>query len=319
MNPSMLSEDDHRKHRRIWLSGTVALLALAAAGVVWAVRHVPGDIAGRTLAALQTAGLDPRSAVTVEGRTVVLSGEVPDAYTRARMRAIAGSVRGVREVCDQLTVAPLLARPLPPVERGSPAAAPVPIPLPDRVPSPAPADAAPREVQREALAVSPRDPSPDAAAAASMPSPSALPAPIYAALGSASLEKPSAPPETPAARSESEPPPSADGLPLLHFEFGGTRLTPESELRLREIVEVLRKRPEARIEVAGHADSVGSKSFNQRLSLRRARTVADRLVAAGIDGARLQTSGYRDSRPLTDNHSRKGRAMNRRVELILIQ
>jgi len=96
-------------------------------------------------------------------------------------------------------------------------------------------------------------------------------------------------------------------------------LTPESELRLREIVEVLRKRPEARIEVAGHADSVGSKSFNQRLSLRRARTVADRLVAAGIDGARLQTSGYRDSRPLTDNHSRKGRAMNRRVELILIQ
>lgn len=321
MNPSMLSEADHRKRRRIWLSGTAALLALAAAGVVWAVRHVPGDIAARTLAALQTAGLDPRSAVAVEGRTVVLSGEVPDAYTRARMRAIAGSVRGVREVCDQLTVAPLLARPLPPVERGSPAAAPEPIPLPDGVPSPAPAETAPREVQREALAVSPRAPSPDAAAAESMPSPSVLPAPIYAALGPAPLEKPSAPPESPAARSEPEPPPSADGLslPRLHFEFGGTRLTPESEPRLREIVEVLRKRPEARIEVAGHADSVGSKSFNQRLSLRRARTVADRLVAAGIDGARLQTSGYRDSRPLTDNHSRKGRAMNRRVELILIQ
>lgn len=319
MNPSLLSEDDRRKRRRIWLSGAAALLAVAAAGVVWAVRHVPGDIAGRTRTALQTAGLDPRSAVAVEGRTVILSGEVPDVYTRARMRAIAGSIRGVREVCDQLTVAPLLARPLPSAEAASPAAAPEPAPLPDGAPAPAAAEAAPRAVRKEALAVSPSDPSADNAAAASAPSLSALPAPVYAALGSALREQPSVPPESPAARSEPEPPPSPAGLPLLHFEFGGTRLTPESELRLRDIVEVLRKRPEARIEVAGHADSVGPRSFNQRLSLRRARTVADRLVAAGIDGARLQTSGYRDSRPLTDNHSRKGRAMNRRVELILIQ
>jgi OOP family OmpA-OmpF porin len=117
----------------------------------------------------------------------------------------------------------------------------------------------------------------------------------------------------------SQPPPARLPLPLLHFAFGSTRLTPESELQLREIVEALRNRSEVRVELAGHADSVGPKSLNQRLSLQRARAVADRLVAAGIDGARLQTSGYRDSRPLTDNHSRKGRAMNRRVELILIQ
>jgi outer membrane protein OmpA-like peptidoglycan-associated protein len=299
----MLSEDDRRQRRRIWLSGTAALLAVAAAGVVWAVRQVPGDIAGRTLAALQAAGLDPRSAVTVEGRTVILSGEAPDAYTRARMRAIAGSIRGVREVCDRLTVAPLLAKPLPPAAPAVRAA--------DAEPPPAAVREAPPEIRTEAIGISPPDPPPDAAAEP-RPAVSASPAPSDAAPDQPPSGKPSAGPEP-------APPPDRLQLPLLHFAFGSTRLTPESELRLKEIVETLRNRPEVRIEVAGHADSVGAKSLNQRLSLQRARTVADRLVAAGIDGARLQTSGCSDERPLMDNHTRTGRAMNRRVELILIQ
>jgi outer membrane protein OmpA-like peptidoglycan-associated protein len=311
----MLSEDDRRKRCRIWLSGTAALLAVAAAGVVWAVRHVPGDIAGRTRAALQTAGLDPHAAVTVEGRTVVLSGEVPDAYTRARMRAIAGFIRGVREVHDQLTVAPLRAHPLPP-------AAPA-VQTAEREPSPAAAREAPQEIRTEAIMASPPDPPPDAAAAEPVPAFSTPPAPIYAARDQTPSDQPSAPPERPPVRSELEPapqpPPARLQLPLLHFAFGSTRLTPESEPQLREIVEALRNRSEVRVELAGHADSVGPKSLNQRLSLQRARAVADRLVAAGIDGARLQTSGHCDSRPLMDNHTRKGRAMNRRVELILIQ
>ncbi len=319
MNPSMLNEDDRRKRRRIWLSGTAALLVLAAAGVVWAVRHVPGDIAGRTLAALQTAGLDPRAAVTVEGRTVILSGEVPDAYTRARMRAIASSIRGVRTVRDQLTVAPLEATPLQPAAPVSRSATPEPSPPAERPAHPAAAGATPPEARAEAAAASPSDP--PGVAAAAMPAMPTPPAPIDAALAQPHSERPSAPLESPSAPPDPAPapPPARLQLPLLHFEFGGSRLTPESEPRLREIVEALQKRPEVRIEVAGHADARGPQSYNQRLSLRRARTVADRLVAAGIDGARLQTSGYRDSRPLMDNHSRKGRAMNRRVELILIQ
>jgi len=315
MNPSKLSEDDRRNRRRIWLSGTAALVAVAAAGVVCAVRHVPGDIAGRTLAALQTAGLDPRAGVTVAGRTVVLRGEVPDAYTRARMRAIAGSIRGVREVYDQLTVAPLLAQPLPP-------AAPA-VQTAEREPSPEVVREAPQEIRTEAIMATPPDPPPDAAVDEPMPAVSAPTAPIYAARDQPSADKPSAPPERPPVRFESEPapqpPPARLQLPLLHFAFGSTRLTPESEPQLREIVEALRNRPEVRIELAGHADSVGPKSLNQRLSLQRARTVANRLVAAGIDGTRLQTSGHGDRRPLVDNHTRKGRAMNRRVELILIQ
>ena len=76
---SMLSEDDRRTQRRIWLAGTAALLALAAACAGWVALRVPRDIADRTLAALQAAGLDPRAELSVDGRTVTLSGEVPDA------------------------------------------------------------------------------------------------------------------------------------------------------------------------------------------------------------------------------------------------
>lgn len=307
----MLSEDDRRKRRRIWLLGTAAWVALAAVAVAWAVRHIPEDISARTVSALQAAGLDPRADARVEGRTVILSGEVPNAYTRARMRAIAGSIRGVREVSDRLTVAPLLAKPLQSAEPASRPPAPEPPAPADQLAPPAAAGPVPPETPSEAVPVSPSDPPPAAAAAAPQPAMPAPPPP---------MENPSTPPESPAPRSDPEPlpPPAGLQLPRLYFAFGSTRLTPESEPRLHEIVEALRLRPEVRIEVAGHADATGPRSFNQRLSLQRARTVADRLVAAGIDDARLQANGYCDSRPLTDNHTRKGQAMNRRVELILI-
>lgn len=310
----MLNEEDRRKRRRIWFSGSLALLVLAAAGAGWAVLRIPADIAARTVSALQTSGLDPRAAVSVEGRTVTLSGEVPNAYTRARMRAIAGSIRGVRTVIDQLSVAAL-----PPAEDASRPSPPEQPPAGGRSRDPAAANAPSPPARPEGVAGAAFDPPRVAAAALSMPAAPAPPGTVPEALA-----PPPAARERPPAMSEPEskplePPPAKLRLPLLHFEFAGTRLTPDSELRLAEIVAELRKRPDERIEVAGHADALGSKSYNQELSLRRARAVADRLVAAGIDAARLQTRGYRDSRPLTDNHSRQGRSMNRRVELVVIE
>jgi outer membrane protein OmpA-like peptidoglycan-associated protein len=315
----MLNEEDRRKRRRIWFSGSLALLVLAAAGAGWAVLHIPADIAARTVSALQTSGLDPRAAVSVEGRTVTLSGEVPNTYTRARMRAIAGSIRGVRTVIDQLSVAPL-----PPAEDASRPSPPEQPPAGGRSRDPAAATAPPPPARPEKVAGAALDPPRVAAAAPSMPAAPAPTGTLPEALAPTAVEGPPAAREHPPALSEPEskplePPPARLRLPLLHFEFAGTRLTPDSELRLAEIVAELRKRPDERVEVAGHADALGSKSYNQELSLRRARAVADRLVAAGIDAARLQTRGYRDIRPLTDNHSRQGRAMNRRVELVVIE
>jgi outer membrane protein OmpA-like peptidoglycan-associated protein len=311
----MLSEDDRRQRRRIWLSGTAALFVVAAAGVAWVVQHVPGDIAARTLAALQAAGLDPRATVAVEGRTVTLSGQVPDAYTRARMRAIAGSIRGVGAVRDQLALAPLAAEAPPPVAHAPRPAPPEMPPSTTRPPDPPPASTTPAETRAEAIAV---------AAAEAEPVQALAPDPASGAPSRPPAKTPAVLPETPPAFSAPDPAsaapvPSGGRLPLLHFEFDSTRLTADSEPRLQAIVELLRERPELRVEVAGHADAVGQRSYNQRLSLRRAQAVAQRLVAAGIDGGRLQPRGYHESRPLMDNRSRAGRAVNRRVELILIQ
>jgi outer membrane protein OmpA-like peptidoglycan-associated protein len=288
------------------------------------VLRIPADIAARTVAALQTAGMDPRTLVSVEGRTVMLSGEVPDPYTRARMLAIAGSTRGVRAVLDHLSVAPLTAEPLQPAARGSDPAPPEKLPSTDPSPWPRGGGAPPAEVRSEAIAVSVPDPLSAAAAADSMPARPALSNPLPGALSRPPSEKPSSSPEAPPAPFAPEPAatgfaPTRPPLLLLHFGFNSARLTPDSEPHLQEIVEILRKWPALRVELAGHADAVGPGSYNQHLSLQRARAVADRLVAAGIDGARLQTRGFRESRPLTDNHSRQGRAMNRRVELILIE
>jgi OOP family OmpA-OmpF porin len=102
----------------------------------------------------------------------------------------------------------------------------------------------------------------------------------------------------------------------LRFGFNSARLTAESESLLREIADALNRRPETRLLIAGHADGTGAKGYNQRLSARRAEAAARWLVSAGIDPARLQTRGYGETRPRADNLTRKGRALNRRVEFI---
>jgi outer membrane protein OmpA-like peptidoglycan-associated protein len=320
----MLSEDELRQRRRIWILGTAALLLLAAASVAWVLLHIPGDIHARTVAALQTAGLDPRTAVAVDGRTVILSGEVPDAYIRARMRAIAGSVRGVRTVLDHLSVAPLEAERFQPAGRVFHTPPPAPAATTDPFLEPAAESTSPTSATGEPPTDSRSDPPIVPAAPPSAPSNPALPDPVPAPLPRPTKEKSSSPREialAPAVAVATTPRPAAVSAPLprLHFDFDSTRLTPASVPRLRELVEALQQRPEAKIELGGHTDAVGRRSYNQTLSLRRARAVADWLVSAGIDGARLQTRGYGDSRPLTDNHSRKGRAMNRRVELIVVR
>jgi OOP family OmpA-OmpF porin len=249
---------------------------------------------------------------------------VPDAYIRARMRAIAGSVRGVRTVLDHLSVAPLEAGLIQPAGRLFHPPPPEPAPAADHFPEPATESTSPTAAGEEPSTGSVPDPPIVPAAPPSGSSNPALPEPAPEPPPRPPAEKPPSPQEiapapTAAAATTASPAAEQRQLPQLHFEFDSTRLAPASVPRLREIVEALQERPEAKIELGGHTDAVGRRSYNQALSLRRARAVADWLVSAGIDRARLQTRGYGDSRPLTDNHSRKGRAMNRRVELIVVR
>jgi outer membrane protein OmpA-like peptidoglycan-associated protein len=69
--------------------------------------------------------------------------------------------------------------------------------------------------------------------------------------------------------------------------------------------------------VQGHTDSTGSTSYNQRLSERRAGSVANYLEDLGVRGSRIDAIGYGESRPKASNSSSSGRQRNRRVEIFV--
>jgi len=82
------------------------------------------------------------------------------------------------------------------------------------------------------------------------------------------------------------------------------------------VARALRDNPSLHVVVEGHTDSVGSDSYNHKLSERRAKAVRDYLVREGIDASRITTRGYGKSRPVASNDTAEGRAENRRAEII---
>lgn len=101
----------------------------------------------------------------------------------------------------------------------------------------------------------------------------------------------------------------------VHFHTGSARLTDESSRILDTVATSLAAHPELRLEVAGHTDSQGGARGNLRLSQARAESVRRYLVAHGVPASMLTAKGYGESRPVADNATADGRALNRRVEL----
>jgi outer membrane protein OmpA-like peptidoglycan-associated protein len=87
---------------------------------------------------------------------------------------------------------------------------------------------------------------------------------------------------------------------------------------LNSVAIVLKEFDKTVVDVAGHADSVGADDKNMELSQRRASSVSSYLGAQGIDGQRLITIGYGETRPIGNNDTPEGRAQNRRVEITLL-
>lgn len=102
----------------------------------------------------------------------------------------------------------------------------------------------------------------------------------------------------------------------VNFEFDRSTLDGQSTAVLDEAVSILQRYPDLRVEVAGHTDSIGSESYNQGLSERRADAVYQYLIGRGVDQSRLSgPNGYGETRPIAPNDSAEGRAKNRRTEL----
>jgi outer membrane protein OmpA-like peptidoglycan-associated protein len=80
----------------------------------------------------------------------------------------------------------------------------------------------------------------------------------------------------------------------------------------------MKENPRMRIEIAGHTDNVGTYEYNQKLSNGRAKAIYDYLVKAGIDASRMTYKGYAYDKPVADNATEEGRALNRRTEFTII-
>lgn len=101
------------------------------------------------------------------------------------------------------------------------------------------------------------------------------------------------------------------------FDFNSAALRSSSRDELREMASVFNRYGDTTIAVQGHTDSVGSASYNRRLSERRAESVANYLEDLGVRGSRIDALGYGESRPKSTNETASGRQRNRRVEILV--
>jgi outer membrane protein OmpA-like peptidoglycan-associated protein len=99
------------------------------------------------------------------------------------------------------------------------------------------------------------------------------------------------------------------------FEFDKYRLTVKADSLLDLVAASLKTLPDVKVEVAGHCDWIGSEAYNQKLSIQRAEAVRDYLIKNGVKAESLTFIGYGETKPLADNKTDEGRALNRRVEL----
>lgn len=111
------------------------------------------------------------------------------------------------------------------------------------------------------------------------------------------------------------PPPPSFVIKDVNFDFDKSTLKPAATSTLDRVADELRQQPDVRYEVAGFTDSVGSERYNQGLSERRARAVADYLMQRGVSSGQLTVRGYGESNPVASNNDATGRAANRRVEV----
>ena len=104
----------------------------------------------------------------------------------------------------------------------------------------------------------------------------------------------------------------------MKFETGKATLQTGSLGLLNDLIEIMKLKPEMRIEIAGHTDSDGDDASNLTLSKDRAAAVKNYLVSKGINASRITSVGFGESRPVADNTTPQGRAMNRRTEIRIL-
>ncbi len=101
------------------------------------------------------------------------------------------------------------------------------------------------------------------------------------------------------------------------FDTGRAELNSGASRKLDQLAEFLSEHKDRRVQIDGFTDSVGTDSYNQELSQRRANSVKNALLTRGIDSSRINTEGYGKAFPVANNADSGGRQLNRRVEVVI--
>ena len=104
----------------------------------------------------------------------------------------------------------------------------------------------------------------------------------------------------------------------IFFDIDKYDLKPKSYPELNILFGFLKENPKISIEIQGHTDNTGTFSHNKILSENRAKAVYDYLIGIGIDKNRLKYKGFADTKPIADNDTKEGRALNRRTAFKII-
>jgi len=104
----------------------------------------------------------------------------------------------------------------------------------------------------------------------------------------------------------------------INFESGKSDLLPSAYSELDKVLKVLKDYPETKWKIEGHTDNTGSQKLNKDLSTNRAKSVYNYFASSGISSSRLSYIGYGPDYPIADNITETGKALNRRVAIILV-
>ena len=109
------------------------------------------------------------------------------------------------------------------------------------------------------------------------------------------------------------------------FAFNEYNLSADAEKEVQNLLLLMKSNPSLEIEILGHADSKGSDNYNNRLSKKRAKTIRDKLIDAGIANNRVAFKGWGKTKPIAINENPdgtdnpEGRALNRRAEFCILK
>ncbi len=101
----------------------------------------------------------------------------------------------------------------------------------------------------------------------------------------------------------------------IQFDFNSSELTMASRKKLEPVADLLSSHPKMTVVINGHTDDVGKDEYNNTLSLKRAKSVANYLISNGVNPSRVTYNGYGKQYPIDNNTTAEGRQRNRRVEI----